>query len=137
MSRTLARVDIVTAVQAAAASFAAFQVVVDYDNKNLVDYAAQVKPYLAVDIIYYDGQQMDLGAKPLVGAYGQIALAVCTQEGKGVLLSDQLMDHLVANLQLKDWPLVRTQAARPQPSRTVKGWYTTVTFINFWYHTPS
>jgi hypothetical protein len=137
MSRTAARVDIVTAVQAAATSFAAFPVVVDYDNKNMVDYAAQVKPYLAVDIVYYDGQQMDLGINPLVGAYGQIALAVCVQEGKGVLPSELLMDHFVSNLQLKQWSLVKTHAAKPQPSVVRKGWYCTVTLINFWYHEPS
>lgn len=137
MSREAARIDIATAVNAAAAAWVSYPVVVDYENRDLVDYASQVKPFLGVDIVYHGGEQMDMGPSPLVGAYGSIALAVCVPEGKGTSESNLLMDHFTTRLQLKQWALVKTEAARPQPSVPRKGWYCLVTLINFWYHEPA
>lgn len=134
MTRETARIDIATAIQAAAAAFPNYPVIVDYENKALIDYAAQDDPYLAVDIVYYDGKQMDLGPNPMVGTYGRIVLAVCVQDGRGTSKANVLMDYFSHNLQLKKLFLVQTEIARPQPSVDRKGWYCLVTMINFWYH---
>ena len=137
MSREAARIDITTAVSAAASAWIAYPMVVDYENRELVDYALQVKPFLGVDLVYHDGEQMDIGVSPLVGAYGSIALAVCVPEGKGTSEPNLVMDYFTSNLQLKQWSLVRTGVARPQPSVSRKGWYCLVTLINFWYYEPA
>lgn len=137
MSREAARVDIATAVKSAADAWPDYPVVVDYENRKLVDFATQVKPYLAVDIIYYDGRQMDMGVAPLVGVYGQIALAVCVQEGRGISDANKLMDYFTTALQLKTWALVRTHVAKPQRSVDRFGWHCLVTLVDFWYHEPA
>lgn len=137
MSREAARVDITTAIQTAAAAWVTYPVLVDYENRELVDYAAQINPYLAVDIVYYSAEQMDLGTSPFVGVQGQIALAVCVQEGRGTAKANLLMDHFTTALQLKNWSLVRTKVARPQRTVTRKGWYCLVTLVDFWYHEPA
>lgn len=137
MSRETARVEIVAAIQAAAAAFAGWTVLVDYENRDLVDFDTQEKPYLAVDLVYYDGKQMDLGPNPLVGAYGSIALAVCVKEGKGTSESNLLIDHMTKALQLKRWPVVQTAVGQPQGNLLRKGWFCMVTLINFWYHEPA
>ena len=137
MSREAARIDINTAISVAAAAWGAYTVLVDYENRDLVDYASQTNPHLAVDIVYYDGKQMDLGAAPTIGRYGQIMLAVCVQEGQGTSRANQLMDHFESALQLKNWSLVRTHAAKPQRSVNRKGWFCLVTLVDFWYHEPA
>jgi hypothetical protein len=93
MSREAARIDINTAINTAAAAWVAYPVLVDYENRELVDFASQTNPHLAVDIVYYDGKQMDLSSTPTVGRYGQIMLAVCVLEGQGTSRANLLMDH--------------------------------------------
>jgi hypothetical protein len=137
MSREVAQTDISTAIQAAAAAWPGYTVAVDYENRDFIDFTAQVNPYLAVDIVYYDGQQMDLGAAPLVGIYGQIMLAVCVQTGRGTSDANKLMDYFTSALQLKNWSLVRTKVARPQRSVDRLGWHCLVTLVDFWYHEPA
>lgn len=128
------RVELTQLTQDAVALFTDWSVKVDWENRELVDYAGEPHPYLAMDIIYIDGKQKSLGIKPWTGTYGYIALAVCTPEGKGTSESNKLMDHMANALQLKLLPLCQTEVARPQPPVSRKGWYCKVTLINFSYH---
>ena len=131
MNREAARVEIVAAVQAAAAAWTDYPCLVDYDNKAFVDYATQVNPYLAIDIAYIDSTQMDLGLNPIAQAYGNLILAVCVKEGAGTRKANLLSDHFTAALQFKRWPVVETQVARLQPNVYRKGWCCIVTLIPF------
>ena len=131
MNREPARVEIVTAISAAAQAWTSYICQVDYDNKDHVDYATQLNPYLAVDIVYMDAQQMDLGTNPIVQAYGNIMLAVSVKEGKGTSQANLLMAHFTSALQFKLWPLVETYVARPQPNAYRKGWCSLLALIPF------
>lgn len=133
MNRQLARLDIVTAVQNAAIAWTDYPCVVDYENRDHIDYSAQVNPYAALDIVYLDGRQMDLGQNPLVRVYGQILLAVCVQEGKGTAGANMLSDHFTKALQFQRWLTVETQVAKPQPNVYKKGWCCLTTIVPFEY----
>lgn len=138
MSREAARVEIVTAIEALKTAWTGgYTPVIDYDNRELVNIAGQTNPYLSVELVYLDGQQMDLGPQPLVGTYGQIWLAVLVKRGKGTSQANALMDYFEKGLQLQRWTLVSTQVKRPQPARQLKENYALVSLIDFWYHETS
>lgn len=138
MSRKVAHSEIITAAEAARVAWATqpggWPVVMDTDNRSLIDFSTQVNPYVSLDIVYTDGKQMDMGLQPWVGHYGYVALAVCIAEGKGTSKANLLMDFMSSRLQLKTLPLVQLEVARPQASVTRMGWFCLVTMINFSYH---
>lgn len=134
MTQAAARVEIVTAVEAAKAAWTAYPLEVEYENRNTVNLATVVNPYVGVDIVFYDAKQADLGPEPLQGVYGHVFFAVCTQEGRGTSQVTALSDHMGKALSRKAFPLVKTGVPKPQPAVTRKGWYCQVTLVSFWYH---
>ena len=134
MSQSVARQDIAAAIEAARAAWTAYPLVVEQENRDVIDQVTQVNPYVGVDVVFYDGQQMDLGPDPLQGIYGQIYLAVCTQEGKGTSGVTPLMDYMNKALSRRTFSLVKTAVPKPQPYVIKKGWYCQISLINFWYH---
>jgi hypothetical protein len=140
MSTQLMRQGIVTVIEQARAAWNAgghgYQLLVDYENRNAVDLASQVDPYLAVDIVFRDGEQIDLGDSPVVCDDGQIMLAVGVKEGSGTQKASELLDFIRPYLQLRDdIPNgVRTRVGRPQPPKTLVGFYYLPLVVGFWRH---
>ena len=130
MSYAQARLDIATAVAAAAAAWVTYLLV---DNRSAVNYDTQQKPFLQVDTYYLGGDQLDLADSPMVKQYGQILLSVASKEGTGVSDSAALVDFLIPYLELKNFAVVRTNAAEPQRARTLRGWYYQPVLIPFWF----
>lgn len=137
MSQTAARQEIAAVIEAARAGWIPYALVVEQENRDVVDLATQINPYVGVDVVFFDGQQMDLGQNPIQGVYGQIFLAVCTQEGKGTSLVSPLMDYMSKALSRLQLATVRTEVPKPQPAVTRKGWYCQVCLVNFWYFEPA
>lgn len=133
MSYAQARLDIATAVAAAAAAWVTYPLVVEMDNRSAVNYDTQQKPFLQVDTYYLGGDQLDLADSPMVKQYGQILLSVASKEGTGVSDSAALVDFLIPYLELKNFVAVRTNAAEPQRARTLRGWYYQPVLIPFWF----
>lgn len=133
MSFSQARIDIATAVQQIKTAWSAYDLVVETDNRNNVDYATQVNPFLQVDTVYISGQQLDMADVPKIAQYGQIILSVVSKEGTGVVAANTLLDFVIPYLERKDFTCIRTKAAEPQPSKFVKGWFYQVILINFWW----
>lgn len=133
MSYAQARLDIATAVAAAAAAWVTYPLVVEMDNRSAVNYDTQQKPFLQVDTYYLGGDQLDLADSPMVKQYGQILLSVASKEGTGVSDSAALVDFLIPYLELKNFAVVRTNAAEPQRARTLRGWYYQPVLIPFWF----
>lgn len=133
MSYAQARLDIATAVAAAAAAWVTYPLVVEMDNRSAVNYDTQQKPFLQVDTYYLGGDQLDLADSPMVKQYGQILLSVASKEGTGVSDSAALVDFLIPYFELKNFAVVRTNAAEPQRARTLRGWYYQPVLIPFWF----
>lgn len=128
------RQDIVTEIERAKEAWGLYPLLVDYDNRPAIDLAQQEDPYLMVDILWGEAQQLDLGQNPLVADYGLIALAAGVKEGRGTVGLLKLLSHFRPYLQLRDdLGVVRTKVgtigARPLEKN---GFFYLTLLIPFW-----
>lgn len=133
MSLDLIRQGVVTAVEARAALFTAYPLVIEYDNRILVDTRAQENPFLQVRILLLGGEQVDLSNDPLHRITGQIHLAAATKNGAGTRQASELVEFFYPYLHKKSLGGVRTLMS--SFSRTIEhlGWDYTPVIIPFWY----
>ncbi len=134
MTYETVRQAIVTETERAKTAWTAYSLLVDYDNKDRIDLESLTTPYVCVDIVWLDGQQMDLGRQPLVTDYGQIVVAAGVKEGGGTNSLLKLLDHFKPYLQLRDniGASVRTEAAMLTRPVTRRGFYFQPMLVPFW-----
>lgn len=132
MSLETIRQSIVAAVEAAKVGAPGGTPVVEYDNRLIVDTQAQTAPFVNCRIVFFDGYQADLNAKPIHRVLGQIHLAVATKEGNGSTDAAKILGFMYPQLQGKSLGSVRTQFAKPAPSFPHLGWVYTPVLIPFW-----
>jgi hypothetical protein len=110
-----------------------YPLLIDYENKGQIDLSKVLKGYLVVDIVYRDGDQLDLGDRPLTNDRGQIMLAAGAKDGGGTVEQLKLLDHFRPYLQLRDnLGNVRTHAARRYQPTRANGFYYLPMVIGFW-----
>ena len=78
-----ARIDITTAIEAAKTGAPISPLLIEYDNRIVVDTQTQTKPYLAVHIKFMDGSQADLSKSPIHRMLGQIHIAAVAKAAAG------------------------------------------------------
>lgn len=105
---------------------------IEYDNRRELDLATLTDPYVMVDVVWHDGQQMDLGSRPLVTDYGSLILASGVKEGGGTFELVRLMEFFRPYLQLRDDIGVRTHAAALQKQVYRDGFCYQPMLIPFW-----
>jgi hypothetical protein len=126
--------DIRTEIERAKAAWTAYTLKIEYDNRDSVDLAALTDPYLMVDIVWGDAQQMDIGQRPLVSDYGSIIVAAGCKVGAGKAPLLALLDFFRPYLQLRN-PLgtVKTHVAHVDPRPVEKdGYYYQTMTVPFW-----
>lgn len=128
-----ARQSIVTAIEAAKTGNPVTGLIIEYDNRIIVDTQTQTNPYLAVMIMWMRGEQADLSATPLHRMYGQIHLAAVVKEGSGSAAANGLLDWFYPRLQRKSLGAVRTLMADLAPVKPFQGWQYFPVLIPFWY----
>jgi hypothetical protein len=128
------RQSIVTAVEAAKVTFTAYPLVIEYDNRMLIDHATQVNPYLCVEIKFLGGAQADLSTNPLHRKIGQIHLQAVVKEGDGTAKAYQLLDHFAPLLQRQNLGAIRTQMTTYVREARQKGWVYYPAIVPFWTH---
>ena len=126
------RQSIVTAVEAAKASFTGYPLVIEYDNRIIVDTATQLDPFLVVNIRFLDGAQADLSANPIHRKVGQIHLQAATKEGAGSAKALVLLEHFYRALQRSQFGGVRTRMASFAREQALKGWVYYPALVPFW-----
>jgi hypothetical protein len=134
MSLVTAQDDIRTAVEAARAAWGAYALKVEYGGLDVIDESTQVLPKVCCDVIFLDGGQLDLNARPMTVQYGQIHLAAAAPIGSGARRQLALLDHFTDYLELKNFSLVRTHAASAHKEYDEKGWNVWPLLIPFWFH---
>jgi len=127
-----ARQSIVTGIEAAKVGNPVSGLIIEYDNRIIVDTQTQTNPYLAVQIMFMSGEQADLSAAPIHRTYGQIHLAAVVKEGSGSALAMGLLDWFYPRLQRKAFGAVRTLMADYAPVKPFKGWSYFPVLIPFW-----
>lgn len=128
-----ARQDITAAVEALKYGGPINPVVIEYDNRKVVDTQIQVNPYMVVNYVFMDGWQADMAVHPIQRTIGQIHLAVVAKEGSGSALALKMLDYIYPRLQGKRLGIVRTKFAKPSRAVTKAGWVYYPVLIPFWF----
>lgn len=128
-----ARIDIVTAIEAAKAGAPVSPLIIEYDNRIVVDTQTQVKPYLAVHVKFMDGNQADLAARPIHRIIGQIHIAAVTKLGTGSSEALKLLDFFYPQLHQRSMGVVRCHMAKVVDVKLHLGWQYYPVLIPFWF----
>jgi hypothetical protein len=126
------RQSIVTAIEAARVGFTAYPLVIEHDNRNMVDTATQLNPFLAVNLRFLDGAQADLSTNPIHRKIGQIHLQAAVKEGSGTAKAYELLEFFYSALQAKQFGGVRTRMASFAREQEFKGWVYYPALVPFW-----
>ena len=129
--------ELVTATEAARAAWVGppTPLVVTYENRTLVDLAAQVDSYLCADVHFLDGEQDSLGGSVVdVIEYGQLHLVAHTRRDAGTLKGRQILDHFRPFVELKSFTVCRTMAARGHATYDRPGWHCIPLVVPFRFH---
>jgi len=134
MSTNQARQDIVTAVEAARLSYGK-PLVIQYDNRAIIDPVNQSYPWLAVKFEVLDSHQGDLAAQPIHRHIGFVKLEAHIKQGLGTASSLELLEHFSTRLQKRKFGIVRTLLADARPSVERDPWYVSVRNVPIWFDT--
>ena len=131
MNRETIRQAVVAAVEARKATWSAYPLLVEYDNRVLVDTQTQTNPFLCVRIMFMDGEQVDLGSNPNHRVFGQIHMAAALRSGEGTARANELLDYFVPALHMKTLSGVRLWGSRPAKDLLHLGWVYSPCLIPF------
>lgn len=122
MSLETIRQNLVTAVETAKSTFVTYPLVVEYDNRQLVDYSTQTNPFLCVEVKFIEGEQADLSSAPIHRYYGVLLLVAKGKVGSGTAKLLTLLDHFHPLLQRGSFGMTRTHMATFAPAKEADGW---------------
>lgn len=131
------RKSIVGAIEATKLTFAGgYPLVIEYDNRILVDTQKQTDPYLQVEIVYLGAEQADLSENPIHRLTGMIILTAKVKEGGGTAELNKLMEAFYPALQRKNFGDVRTFMSDivTAKAQTKDGWVGLPVTIPFLIH---
>lgn len=133
MTMEAARQAIATAVEAAKAGAPVSPLIIEYDNRTIVDTQTQTKPFLCVRMELMNARQADLNVKPIHRFDGQIHLAAAVKEGSGSAEALKLLDYFYPLLHQTALGILRTHMASPAPMVPHLGWCYYPMLIPFWF----
>ncbi len=135
MSQVQAKLDIRTVLEQIVTDHTAYPIVVEIDNRTLVNQATQVKPYLKAEIKFMGSDQLDLGnASQNVEQWGQIWLTVVSKGGQGTADATALIDFITPYFDLRRFSLVQCRSVTSVGGKEMKGLWHQPLIVNFYYH---
>lgn len=127
-----ARVALVTKIEALKATWLAYPLLVQYDNRESINYSTQVNPFLRVSIEYFNGAQIALGPNGGHRMMGVILLEAWVKVGQGSKLGNDLLTHFYLGVHQTDaMPPLRTKAAEFKTGNTINGWKAQAAIVPF------
>ena len=132
MSLELARQAITSRLEQIKAQYGT-PIIIEYDNRTLVDRATQKDPFIMVDILYLSGEQGSIGLDTYVRTYGQILFSACVKENTGLKAAAEIVDFFSQKLEIREFSSVRTFGASPQKFQEALGWYYLPVVIPFYF----
>ncbi len=121
MSRESVRQALVAMVEARKALWTDYSLIIEYDNRLLVDTQTQHNPFLCVNLTYFDGEQIDLGSQNHRD-HGLLVISAAVRENEGTAKANALLDHFVPALHQKSVGTLRLWGSRPHKERPHLGW---------------
>lgn len=105
---------------------------VEYENRDLLDPANAASPFLAVEIHFTDGRQLDLSHNPIHKQLGFVVLTANIREGGGSAQATNLLDYFMVRLHMRRFGVLLCHAGgyAGKPV-TVLGWVKRSVMIPF------
>ena len=133
MTLTQVHQAVMAVVQRIVTDHTEYPLLVESENRSIVDQAGQTRPYLQVTIEVLDAEQASLGPRPQVKHVGQILLAAVVKDGAGTLEAKALLDFAMPYFSTLTFGTLQCQAAKPTRGREVKGWWYQPAIVPFFY----
>ena len=128
-----ARIDVATVAAAMQAAWTAYPLLIEMDNRTVVDLTTQTNPYLCIEVVPIFGAQADMADKPLVKQLGQILISAVAREGSGQSASNLLLDFATSYFDLKSLTLIQCRAAEGVKPKRYQGWWWSSCIVNYYY----
>lgn len=125
------RQQLVAAVEIARETYADSQLLVEYDNRYLVDMNTQTDPFLCAEITYAGAKQADMSNKPVQKIAGLLILTAKVREGAGTAAAYSLLSHFYENLQFRVIGDCRMEMASIVKPAKLAGWWGISAIIPF------
>lgn len=127
------RAELVRAVSEQVAAYTDFELKAEYDNRDSVDLVNQKDPFVAVEVVFSDGWQADLSAKPIHRILGNLILTVKCRQGSGSAQAYSVLSHLYTNLQhrIVDGNIRVSMAKFAGKPTLVGGWWNVSVILPF------
>lgn len=133
MTLTEANAAIMTVVAQLVQDHTAYPLVVETDNRDVVDLALQGQPYLQVTIDFMGADQLDLGEKPRVKQHGQLLLCAVAKGGTGKAETLALLDFVMPYFDMANLGGVEFHAMEAAGAKEMKGLWRAATLGNFYF----
>lgn len=125
------RQQLVAAVEAARNTYSDCDLVIEYDNRDIVDMRTQSTPFLSVEIEYIRAVQGDLSSKPIHKIAGLLILTAKVREGAGTAAAYTLLEHFYTALQYRVIGDCRLEFSDLIKPTQLKGWWGVSAVIPF------
>lgn len=117
------RAAVVAAVETLKTSWVDYTLLVEYDNRIVVDTQTQVNPFLCVHIVYTGGEQASLGqTQTHHRVYGSVIVSAAVKLGSGTKQANDLLEHFIPSLHLTSIGGARMWGASPEKDKEHRGW---------------
>lgn len=133
MTLTEARAAIMAVVAQMQIDHTAYPLVVETSNRDVVDQALQVKPYLKVTVAFMGGDQMDMADKPRIKQHGQVLLCAVAKGGSGEAEALELLDFITPYFDLARLGSIECHACTAVDAKEDKGWWHAPAIVDFYY----
>lgn len=125
------RQQLVAAVESARELYSVQDLVVEYDNRYIVDMNTQTDPFLCVEVTYAGAVQGDLSNKPIHKIAGLLVLTAKVREGAGTASAYNLLTHFYESLQFRVIGDCRMEMANIVRPAKLAGWWGISAIIPF------
>lgn len=125
------RQQLAAAVEVARESYVDQNLIIEYDNRYLVDMNTQTDPFLCVEVTYAGARQADLSNKPVHMIAGLLVLTAKVREGAGTANAYNLLDHFYEKLQFRVIGDCRMEMANIVRPAKLAGWWGISAIIPF------
>lgn len=124
MTLTEVRQAVMTVIGQIVADHRDYPLKVETTNRDPIDQATQMDPYLQVTVAPMGGEAAELGRNPMVKQSGQILLAAVVKDGAGEADALALIDFVLPYFSTKDFGNLHCEAGHAVGGRLIKGlWY--------------
>ena len=137
MSQTQASIDIAAVIKRMIADHTSYPLIVEQDNRKVVDSTGQVNPWLKVQVKFMGAGQIDLGnTHQTVQQWGQVWLVATCLPGDGTAAVKALLDFVRPYFNVKQLGVAKLtfNAVSGGAGKEVKGLWVEPAIVDFYYH---